>query len=193
VDNPAITKSADHSPKIATALNGAKIDTDGLNVVELAYTGKVNLRGDFESSAVNSQLTSLLGMESKVAPNTYTSNGANTLFWLGPDERLLYTDNNTASIIEQWRGHPATAAVDVSDYLIVLQLSGAKTRDVIASGAPFDVHPDVFRVGQCAQTRFGNASILLSNQADTPVFQLQVRWSFAEYVYEYIKRVEKYV
>jgi len=138
VDNPAITKSADHSPKIATALNGAKIDTDGLNVVELAYTGKVNLRGDFESSAVNSQLTSLLGMESKVAPNTYTSNGANTLFWLGPDERLLYTDNNTASIIEQWRGHPATAAVDVSDYLIVLQLSGAKTRDVIASGAPFD-------------------------------------------------------
>ena len=135
----------------------------------------------------------MLGLESELAPNTFVSNGASSLFWLGPNERLLYTDGDPITIVRQWQDHPGTAAVDVSDYSTVLRLSGAKTRDVIASGAPFDVHPDVFGVGQCAQTRFGNASILLSNHADTPVFQLQVRLSFAEYVFEYIRRVASYV
>lgn len=181
------------NPVIATPLSGAKIDTDGLTVAGLGHTGKINLRGDFENSTANAALTSMLGLQSELAPNTYVSNGASTLFWLGPNERLLYTDSDPDSIVKQWREHAGCAAVDVSDYSTVLRLSGNKTRDVIASGAPFDVHPDEFGVGQCVQTRFGNASILLSNHADTPVFQLQVRWSFAEYVFEYIRRVASYV
>lgn len=179
------------NPAIATPLNGAKIDTDGLTVVELAHSSKINLRGDFESA--NAALTAIAGLEATLAPNTYVSNSASTLFWLGPNERLLYTDSDPETIIKQWREHAACAAVDVSDYSTVLRLSGPKARAVIASGSPFDVHPDEFGVGQCVQTRFGNASILLSNHADTPVFQLQVRRSYAEYVYEYIKRVANYV
>lgn len=181
------------NPVIATPLNGAKLDVEGLTVVELGHTGKVNLRGDFETADTHRALTALIGLESDLAPNTYVSNGATTLFWQGPNERLLYTDGDPETIASQWRNHAGTAAVDVSDYSTVLRLSGAKTRAVIASGAPFDVHPDEFHVGQCAQTRYGNATILLSNHADTPVFQLQVRWSFAEYVFEYIKRVSSYV
>ena len=181
------------NPFIATPLHGAKAETDGLSVVELDLVTKVNLRGDFESASANNQLTTMLGIESELAPNTFTSNGGTTLFWLGPNERLLHTSNDPAAIIEQWRGNAGAAAVDVTDYATVLQLRGVKTRDVIASGAPFDVHPDEFGVGQCTQTRFGNASVLLSNHADTPEFQLQVRWSFAEYVFEYIKRVANYV
>ncbi len=181
------------NPVIATPLNAAKIDTDGLTVAELGHTSKVNLRGDFSSSSVNNALTTLLGMESTLAPNAFVSNGASTLFWLGPNERLIYTDSDPETIASQWRDQVGTGAVDVSDYSTVLRLSGPKVRDVIVSGAPFDVHPDEFKVGQCAQTRFGNASILLSNHAETPVFQMQVRWSFAEYAFEYIKRVANYV
>ena len=181
------------SPVIATPLDGAGFEIDGLTVEESHFTNKINLRGDFDSSTVNSGLSSLLAMECSLAANTFVSNGNSTLFWLGPDERLLYTDSNPQSIIDRWCESSGTGAVDVSDYSTVLQLSGSKVRDVIASGAPFDVHPDEFGVGQCAQTRFGNASILLSNHAELPVFQLQVRWSFAEYVFEYIKRVSRYV
>lgn len=181
------------SAVIATPLNAAAFDCDGLVVKELGFINKINLRGDFEESGTSSALTSLLGMECELKPNTFVSNGATALFWLGPNERLVHTDKEPGNIVSQWRGHAGTAAVDVSDYSTVLSLSGTKTRDVIASGAPFDVHPDVFGVGQCAQTRFGNASILLSAHADTPEFQVQVRWSFAEYVYNYIERVSKYV
>ena len=180
-------------PAIATPLNGVGFETDDLSVSETGFTSKVNLRGDFASPAAVSVLNTLLGMECDLTPNTFVNNGASTLFWLGPDERLLYTDSNPQSVIDAWRVNPGTSAVDVSDYSTVLRLSGSKVRDVVASGAPFDVHPAEFGVGQCAQTRFGNASILLSNHADTPVFQLQVRWSFAEYVFEYIKRVSNYV
>ena len=181
------------NPAIATPLNGARFEIDGLTVTESAFTNKVNLRGDFNSPSANSALNALLGMECSLAPNTYVSNSTTTLFWLGPDERLLYTDSNPQSIIDRWCENSNTSAVDVSDYSAVLHLSGSKVRDVIASGTPYDVHPDEFGVGQCTQTRFGNASILLSNHADTPVFQLQVRWSFAVYVFEYISRVSRYV
>lgn len=181
------------NPAIATPLKGSNFEVDGLTVVELGFANKTNLRGDFDSPAVNSALSALIGIEAKLAPNTYISNAASTLFWLGPNERLLYTDSNPQSIIQSFKEIGGTGAVDVSDYSTVLRLSGSKTRDVIASGSPFDVHADNFSVGQCTQTRFGNASILLSNHADTPVFQLQVRWSFSEYVFEYIKRVASYI
>ena len=181
------------NPVIETPLNGVVFETDGLTVVESRFINKINLRGDFDSPSVISTLSSLLDMECDLGPNTYLVNGTSTLFWLGPDERLLYTDDNPQSIVDRWCENLNTSAVDVSDYSTVLQLSGSKVRDVVASGAPFDVHPDEFGVGQCAQTRFGNASVLLSNHAETPVFQLQVRWSFAEYVFEYIKRVSNYV
>ena len=183
------------NPVIATPLNGAGFEIDGLSVVEQGVTCKINLRGDFESPSVISALTELTGLQQDSATNTWTGNGAGTLFWLGPDERLLYTDGNPQGIIERWCESAGTSAVDVSDYSTVLRLSGAKVRDVIASGTPFDVHADNFAPGQCAQTRFGNATILLSNHGETPVpeFQLQVRWSFAEYVFNYIKRVSSYV
>ena len=181
------------NPAMATPLNVASFDTDGLTVAELALVNKISLRGEFESTVVAAGLNDLLGLQGNLAPNRYLSNGASTLFWMGPNERLLYTDSDPQGIIDRWSNEPSTAAVDISDYYTVLRLSGAKTRDVFASGSPFNVHKEAFAVGQCAQTRFGNASVLISNHADTPVFQLQVRWSFAEYVFEYLKRVADYV
>ena len=181
------------NPAIATPLKLAKYDTDGLTVVERGSLNKIILRGNFESSSVTAALSDLLGLACELSPNTYISDSASTLFWLGPDERMLYTDADPISLAERWKANPSTAAVDVSDYYTILRLSGSKARDVLASGSPFDVHPDVFGVGQCTQTRFGNASVLISNHADTPMFQLQVRWSYAEYVFDYIKCVADYV
>ncbi len=182
------------NPIKETPLKITTLDTDGFKVEELPYINKINLRGDFESQACNAALTGLLGTDDcQLETNTYMHNNANTLFWLGPDERLLYTNSDPGSVIEKWCSMPGTAAVDLSDYYTVLKLSGSKVRDVIASGTPFDVHPSQFRVGQCTQTRYGSATVLMSNHADTPVFQLQVRWSYAKYVFGYLERVSNYV
>lgn len=181
------------NPIQETPLQIASIDTDGFKVEELAYINKINLRGDFESPACNAALTELVGVGSELKPNTYVSNNTNTLFWLGPNERLLYAEAEPDSVIERWCSTSGTAAVDLSDYYTVLKVSGSKVRDVVASGSPFDVHLSRFGVGQCTQTRFGSATILLSNHAEPPVFQLQVRWSYAKYVFGYLERVANYV
>ncbi len=181
------------NPVIATPLNEADFSIDGFSVAELDYSGKINLRADFESKHANQSLTKLLGIDCQLAPNTYKTSGDTSVFWLGPNERLVYTNGDVDAMVSQWRNKAGCAAVDVSDYSSVLKLSGPKARDVIASGTPFDIHPEVFSVGDCTQTRFGNATILLSNHSEAPEFQIQVRWSFAEYVFEYIKRVARYV
>jgi len=112
---------------------------------------------------------------------------------MGPDERLLHTSSDPASIIESWKSQQSTAAVDVSDYYTLLELSGAGAREVFNSGSPLDIHPTVMSTGQCAQTRFGNASVLVAMQNDAPQYMVQVRWSFAPYVYRYMERVANYV
>ena len=37
---------------------------------------------------------------------------------------------------------------------LVLHLSGAPVREVLAQGCPLDLHPSVFGAGQCAQSHF---------------------------------------
>ena len=179
------------NPVVNTPLSGASFDTDGLSVSELGFNNKINLRGQFDNAPAS--VDKLLGVSSAISANTYVANGSSVLFWLGPNERLFYTDKNADEFAGQLRSNGAAAAVDVSDYYTVLQITGDKARAALASGTPFDVHPNVFADGQCAQIRFGNASVLLSVHDDQSVYRLQVRWSFAQYVYDYLKRVSDYV
>ena len=177
---------------IATPLMQEAFQINGLSVAESGFIGKINLRADFDSSAVNSAFGALMGIDAQLDANTYVDQQGSTLFWLGPDERLLYTDGNPEDIATQWRANSSCAAVEVSDYYTVLKIQGEKARDVFASGSPLDIHPKVFHTGQCAQTRFGSASVLVSMHGDMS-YQLQVRWTFARYLFEYIKKVAAYV
>ena len=78
------------------------------------------------------------------------------------------------------------AITEVSDYFSVIELAGPQAREIIASASPFDTRTQHFVTGQCTQTRFGHASILLWPLEDTLSFGLQVRWSYAQYVYNYL-------
>ncbi len=181
-------------PVMQTPLNQQVYTTEGLAVSELPPSAKINLRGDVD--VVSDALMRTDGLSAQMAANTFTAAGAATVFWLGPDERLLcHTEKEPQALIDQLREtlpSATSAAVDVSDYYTVIQLSGSNARAVLASGTPLDIHPSVFAAGQCAQTRFGNASVLLSCKPDG-IYDLQVRWSFARYVYQYICRVAGYV
>jgi len=162
----------------------------GIELSERAYIGKVNLRGDKDDPKFASAINTALAVDLPVAPNTVASNEQYTVYWLGPDEWLVHCAQDMQSstlsrLQESLRGRHA-AVTDVSDYYVVIRLSGDKAREVLAKGTPFDVHPRVFGAGACAQTCFGHASILLHCVDDAPVFDIQVRWSFAEYLWRYL-------
>ncbi len=182
---------------MATPLSGQSYSSNGITISEQQSCDKLIVRADFSDAATVAALSQVLGQTPALEANTYSMADDKAVYWLGPDERLVYLHAQTAAdtIGSVQAAIPAGkgAVVDVSDYYTVIQLSGQNARDVLSSGTPFDVHPRVFGAGQCAQTRYGSATVLLSAlDDDTPTFNVQVRWSFAQYLWTYLARVAGY-
>lgn len=114
------------------------------------------------------------------------------IFCLGADEWLVHCDLACAEAVratlEKSFGETHHAATIVTDYYSLLELRGRRAAAVLARGCPLDLHPRVFTAPRCAQTRFGNASILLYQPTTDaePRFIIQTRWSFTEYVWDYL-------
>ncbi|MXZ79963.1 MAG: sarcosine oxidase subunit gamma [Gammaproteobacteria bacterium] len=159
-------------------------------LIERPLCGKINLRSDPEQARFLARAREAFGLDLPLDPNTLARSQDSTCFWLGPDEWLIHCPlDEAASRIESGRSKLARvhhALVDVSDYYTVLRLEGPDSAALLARGCPLDLHRSRFPAGTCAQTRFGNASILLHKTGETPAFDIQVRWSFAEYVWDYL-------
>lgn len=174
-----------HSP-----LSGLTTPRAGVEMCERAYVAKINLRGNADDPSFRSVVETELGLEIPLTPNTFATNDNRTIYWLGPDEWLIHCPGDDRRHIQARLRQSLTgthcALTDVSDYYLVIRLTGDKARDVLSKATPFDVHRDVFTTGACAQTRFSHAGILLSVVDEAPTFDIQVRWSFAEYVWKFL-------
>ena len=157
---------------------------------QMALKGKLNIRGNAEDPAFVAGIKQALNVDLPVVANTLTEKNSKRLFWLGPDEWLLHCDADEAEELLH-ELHTALKDVhhsvtEVSDYYTVLRLRGPRAEELIRKGCPLDIHSSVFRSGDMAQTRFGHASILLHKLGDGESWDMQVRWSYAEYVWDYI-------
>ncbi|MGB1111123.1 MAG: sarcosine oxidase subunit gamma [Gammaproteobacteria bacterium] len=159
---------------------------------ELPLNGKINLRGEPDNQVFLNLVSESLGVDLPLEANTVSQQAEVSALWLGPNEWLVYLplDAVDAAMVklkapfEDMRA----AATDVSDYYTLLELSGPDARAVIATGSPFDTRPQSFTPGQCAQTLIGHASIIINAIDKQPTYQIQVRWSFAEYLFDYLAR-----
>ena len=177
-----------------TSPGGGRTPIEGqICLRELPLCGKINLRGDPGEPQFLNAAGEVLGMPLPLIANTTSACQNGIVFWLGPDEWLLHCEIARAKTVsEQLAQKLATlhyAATEVSDYYTVLEVKGENVAEVLARGCPLDTHEREFKAAQCAQTRFGNAGILLYKPGVEPVFQIQVRWSFTEYVWDYLARV----
>ena len=173
-----------------TPLSTLPLPAGGVELSERPYIGKVNVRGNPDDTAFTVAVTNVLGVELPLVSNTTTRNEQYTIFWLGPNEWLIHCSEDkqadlVATLRQSLQGQHV-AITDLSDYYLVIRINGAKAREVLGKGTPFDVHKSVFKQGDCAQTCFGHATILLHCVDENSVFDLQVRWSFAEYVWTYL-------
>ncbi|TMS56698.1 sarcosine oxidase subunit gamma [Imbroritus primus] len=142
------------------------------------------VRGDGTSAAFRDAIRAATGAELPLAPNTVAASADYQVFWLGPDEWLLQSARPHVPDMERTlRAALAgqfAAVTDVSSGYTVLRLAGSKARAVLQKGCPLDLHPRVFRSGQCAQSHYFKADILLYPVADD-AWELVVRRSFADY------------
>jgi len=201
-----------NNPKPVTPLSGMTSPTAGISLTEVPFVGKVNIRGNLADPAFAKAVESAVGVRLPTAPNTVSErpgtglpsaeavehvagSGHNVVYWLGPDEWLVHTPPNgqgalVGALREALTGVHA-AVTDVSDYYVVIDLAGPHARDVLARGCPLDLHPTKFAAGQCAQSVFAHASILLHQTTDAPSYRLQVRWTYAQYLWSYLADAAK--
>jgi sarcosine oxidase, subunit gamma len=155
---------------------------------ERPFLELVNVRGDTRDAAFVSAVQSVIGCRPPEKANTIARGNRYDMLWLGPDEWLV----RSAMAHDATRTAPLQAklgaafagvfasAVDIGSGYTVLEISGTRTRDVLARGCPLDLHPKLFGEGQCAQSHYFKASItLLPTGADS--FDIVVRRSFADY------------
>ena len=169
----------------------AREKIEGTNSLrEMALKGKLNIRGDSSDAAFANAISQALGLELPVEANTFSEYQSRRLYWLGPDEWLLHCDVDETEALQDALGNALSerhhAVTDVSDYYTVLRLRGPDARALIRKGCPLDLHHERFPRGNIAQTRFGHASVLLHYRDDGETWDIQVRWSFAEYLWDYL-------
>jgi len=152
---------------------------------ERPFLDLVNVRGELSDPAFVSAFEHVVGCRPPAAPNTVARGTDYDVLWFGPDEWLVRSvvpvqaGALEAKLAEAVRGSYA-AAVDVGSGYTVVEISGNCTLDVLARGCPLDLHPRVFKPGQCAQSHYFKASIVLIPTGDDR-YEIVVRRSFADY------------
>lgn len=126
-----------------------------------------------------------LGIADADAPGRSTGDGAATLIWLGPDERLLLSwRDGPAALDARLRsalaGH-AHSLVDVTQRQIGLRLDAPFAADLLNCGCPLDLDPARFPVGSATRTLFNKTDIVLWRRGADD-FHIEVWRSFADYL-----------
>lgn len=176
---------------------------DEVRLREVPFLAQVNLRVD-PSGPEAARLAPTLGARLPIEPNTAIRTGEHDVLWLGPDEWLVVGPDGAAERIADAvrnaidgsaeslgggvggeAGSVASVAsvVDVSAQRTVIEVAGARARELLAKGCSLDLHPRVFGSGQCAQTLLARAGVIvLPRGGPEPVYWVLVRATFAEYL-----------
>jgi sarcosine oxidase subunit gamma len=160
------------------------LDDSRLQIVETAQRNLLNLR---IAPDLGSRWTDVLGAALPTKPNTLIMTDTGWLAWLGPDEWLAVSSGESdpdSVSAELWSaaGDAPASVVDVSAARVTLRISGAGARQLLAHGCALDLHPRVFPVGRCAQTRLGYANVLIAMPTDAQTYEVLVRASFTRYL-----------
>jgi len=166
-------------------LGAQTADARRLGIIERPFLDLAVLRGNARSPDFAKALERTLGTAPPLAPNTVAHGHRHLLVWMGPDEWWLQSLAPARPELEQTlrpvlQGLSA-CVVDVSSGYTVLELSGEHARDVLAKGCPLDLHPRVFGPGQCAQSHYFKAGVMV-RALDEGGVEVVVRRSFADYV-----------
>ena len=163
--------------------------SDPITLTEVPIVAAWNVQGDASRAGFTDQVARQFSIALPIAPNNAARGDALTAIWLGPRSWLLFAEAGgapRADFIERRNALNAVggALFDLSVSRVAYRLAGEHTTDVLATGCPLDLHPRVFRKGDCAQSVFGRVNALLYKADETPTFVIMVARSFARDVWQ---------
>ena len=160
---------------LATPGHYGREGTSGLTIVErtdMSFAGVIAKSGK-RFMLVNAVNTAF-GVALPEGPRRATK-GSVTFAGTGPDQWLASAEGTDAAGFAaklRARVGPFAAVSDQSDARLVLQLSGPRVRDVLAKGVPIDLHPNVFKPGDVANTLVAYLGVQIDMLDDAPTCQL---------------------
>lgn len=105
------------------------------------------------------------------APRTATSNEAQVLMWLGPNEWLLELPvEHAATTLERLNvrlGGTSAAVTDISESFAGLELEGEHAMDILMSGCSLDLRPEAFGLSSVVRTAVANTTMIVRRTGDS--------------------------
>ncbi len=173
-------------PTMSSPLEGRESPNRAVSLAERTGLGALCLRGSGEEFLA--AVAKGLGLPLPTVPNTTCRSSDLLALWVGPDEWLVRVpESGTEACAAALRGALTgshAAVVDVSHRACVLRVSGVYAREVLAHGCPLDLHPRVFRPGDCAQSHYLDTAILIHQVDAIPTYDLETPNSYAAYLWD---------
>lgn len=178
------TSLAVYADRFATASH-----EDAAVVREVDLAVQVNLRGDASDAAFRDAAMAVLSCPLPLENCAVSrSDGDRKVLWLGPDEWLIVEETGDAatlmaSLREALSGQHVSL-VDLGMNRLVIELSGARARDVLEKICLHDLHARAFKPGRVVGTVMFKTQVFLEQIDERPTYWLYVRPSFARHLGE---------
>ena len=167
--------------------------TSGSAIVEaLPPVGLVGVRVDLSDSAVRVALEEESGLSLPGVRQAVLRDEERTgWYWMAPDELLLrIPPDHAASTLEALEAALSgmhCLVVDLSDSRAFFRIAGPFAREVLAKGAPVDLHPEAFPQGMFRRTHIAGVAVAFSLVAEGPdTFELFCARSHARYMRDWL-------
>ena len=157
---------------------------------ELPFTVQLGLRAQPESASASALEDAFgLPLPRRVGEVTGDSAGLHIL-WLSPDEFLAvdvsrHQQPGETLVAEAGLEGLPGQAVDLSANRTILQLRGAKAREVLEKSCRADLHPRAFGVGTAIVTSLGPVPVILHHSAVLE-YRVYPRASFADFTVRWL-------
>ncbi|MGL4440742.1 MAG: sarcosine oxidase subunit gamma [Bosea sp. (in: a-proteobacteria)] len=135
-----------------------------------------------QDSALRTAARTGLGLELPTMGATL-GNGRLSAIGIGPGNWMIISGPEApGSFASRIKGALGLAAsvVETGHGQVILELSGAKARQVLAKGCRLDLHPRVFQAGQVARTIIAQIPVVLWQVDTRPTFVLAAPVTFAQ-------------
>jgi methylglutamate dehydrogenase subunit D len=107
-----------------------------------------------------------------------------TVMSAGPDQFYVQSEASRFAELSQLLKGQASV-IDQSHGRVIIRIAGPRVRDVLAKGAPVDLHPAHFAIGHSAQTTMAHVGIHLTRSGDNE-FTLSVFRGFSRSFWEWL-------
>ncbi|TIT04211.1 sarcosine oxidase subunit gamma [Mesorhizobium sp.] len=170
---------------LAVGAYGARDAKPGISLTEIRNFDLVQVmarRG--KGAELASAAEARVGMAAPDVPKAVSASDA-TLIWSGPDQFLVLSKGRKHAIDTLSQAFTQSASLsDQSHARVLISVSGAKARTMLAKLSSIDLHPAAFPIGTAAATSIDHTSVNLWRGNDRPdgqaVFNLLVFATFAE-------------